>query len=299
MKHLLLAVLIIAVSNVWAEISLVDDTGRAVVLEKPAQRIVALAPHIVENLYSVGAGNRIVGAVSYSDFPEEASSIPNVGSHNAFSLETIVGLNPDLIIAWHSGNDNQVVDRLRSLGYPLYISEPRKLEDIAQALINMGKLTGNEQSAKLAADDFMATLQRLRSGFNQQSVVSVFYQIWNEPLQTLSDDHLVSDVIRVCGGSNIFADALSLAPKINIESVIERDPQVIVAAGMGGARPDWLDDWHDWKGLWAVRDDNLFFIHPDLMHRHTTRILLGAQLMCQHLDAARSKVHLGSALPGH
>ncbi len=283
----LAALFSLSVSISHAQISLVDDVGRSVVLTEPAQRIVALAPHVVENLYAVGAGQLIVGAVSYSDFPEEAKLIPRVGSHSAFSLETIIGLNPDLVIAWQSGTDDQAVARLESLGYPVYISEPRKLEDIAQALINMGRLTGNTSEAIREARRFTESLASLRSKNEKQTRVGVFYQIWNEPLQTLNDDHLISDVIRLCGGVNVFADALTLAPKINIESVIDRNPTAIVAAGMGGARPEWLDDWHDWPGLQAAKNNNLFFIHPDLMHRHSSRILLGAEQMCDHLDRAR------------
>lgn len=286
MLPLLSAVAIPSLLNA-APVSVIDDLGNKVVLAKPAQRIVALAPHIVEMVYAVGSGDKLVGAVNYSDYPEEAKALPRVGTYKAFSAEAIIRLNPDLILAWHSGNGAQRVAPIQALGIPVYFSEPRSLDDIGDALKKIAVLSGqkNPDQAQLA---FRKELNLLRSQYSDQAEVSVFYQVWNRPLQTLNGDHLISDVIRLCGGKNIFTDAKTLAPQIGVESILRLDPQVIVASGMGEARPEWLDEWARWPSLTAVQNAQLKFIPPDIIQRHTPRVLKGARMMCEHLQQARS-----------
>lgn len=270
-------------------ITVQDFQGREVVLNQPAQRIVALAPHIVENLFSAGIGDRIVAAVSYSDYPEQAKSIPRVGGFSNFSVEAIVAFNPDLVITWASGNSSsgQLESQLAALGIPVYVSEPRRLEDVAEAIRDFGLLGGNQPVSEAEAASYLNRLQSLRQANQIKPPVKVFYQIWNRPLQTLNGEHLISDVIGLCGGSNIFAEAPTIAPKVSIEAVLSRDPQVIVASGIGEQRPAWLDDWQDWPSLSAVQQSHLYFIPPDWSQRHTTRILKGASMLCEQLDRAR------------
>lgn len=270
-----------------APVSVVDDLGNEVALEQPAQRIVALAPHIVEMVYAVGSGDKLVGAVNYSDYPEAAQALPRVGTYKAFSAEAIIRLNPDLILAWHSGNGAQRVAPVKALGIPVYFSEPRSLDDIGEALQKIAILSGqkNPDQARLA---FRKELNLLRSQYSNRFEISVFYQVWNRPLQTLNGDHLISDVIRLCGGKNIFNDAKTLAPQIGVESILRLNPQVIVASGMGEARPEWLDEWARWPSLTAVQNSQLKFIPPDIIQRHTPRVLNGARMMCEHLQQARS-----------
>jgi iron complex transport system substrate-binding protein len=119
--------------------------------------------------------------------------------------------------------------------------------------------------------------------------VSVFYEIWNRPLYTVNGEHLISDVIRMCGGRNVFAELAVLAPTVSVEAVLKANPDAIVASGMGGARPEWLDEWKSWPDLSAARLGNLFAIDSDLMNRHGTRIAEGARRLCEMLDSARSK----------
>ena len=273
--------------NQTAEIQVTDDRGRTLVLERPAQRVVALAPHITEVVFAAGAGELLVGAVSYSDYPVAARDVPRVGSYNSVSLETLVTLKPDIILAWGSGTGDETVARLENLGFKVYVEEPRTLEDVARSLRAVGRLTGTEEQAGIAAGQFLDTLHRLRETYSSREPVSVYYQIWNEPLLTLNDDHIISDVLRLCGGRNVFAEAIPMVSRINVESVIRADPQVIVASGMDQSRPEWLDTWRDWKSMQAVRDEQLYFVPPDILQRHTPRIVQGAQMLCQHLQIAR------------
>lgn len=286
----LLGLLLVLALPVQADIEVTDGLDRRVTLEEPAQRIIALAPHIVENAYSAGAGDKLVAAVNYSDYPPEARDLPQLGSYKAVSLEQILALEPDLVLLWASGNGEETLRQLERLGVTVYASEPRKLEDVAQSVIDIGILAGTREVAETAAGDYLESLEQLRDQFAGRDPVSVFYQVWNKPLQTLNDEHLVSAVIRLCGGRNVYADAAPLAPKINMESVLDRNPQAIVASGMGDERPEWLDEWQDWPGLTAVQEDNLFFVPPDIIQRHTIRIAQGASLFCEHVETARQRL---------
>ncbi len=293
MRHILtigatiLSLMSLPLTLTAAPVSVVDDLGNRITLDQPAQRIVALAPHIVEMVYAVGSGDQLVGAVNYSDYPQAAKALPRVGTYKAFSAEAILRLNPDLILAWHSGNGVQRVAPVQALGIPVYFSEPRSLQDIGKALEKIAVLSGrdNPQESKLIFDQ---ALQQLRAQYQHKAEISVFYQVWNRPLQTLNGDHLISDVIRLCGGKNIFNDADTLAPQIGIESILRLNPQVIVASGMGEARPEWLDEWTRWPSLTAVQNAQLKFIPPDIIQRHTPRVLQGAKMMCEHLQQARN-----------
>ena len=126
-------------------------------------------------------------------------------------------------------------------------------------------------------------LAQLRAQYGREEPLSVFYQVWHRPLQTVNGEHMISDVIRLCGGENIFASEAEIAPRINIEAVLSRDPQVIVASGMDEARPEWLDEWRAYPHLAAVHSEALFFVDPDHLQRPTARILLGADSLCRQL----------------
>ncbi len=288
MRYCLIALLwVLLMPAGSAQITVRDGVDGTLVLEKPATRVISLAPHLTEVVYAAGAGEQLVGAVSYSDYPEEARAIPRVGSYDSVSYETLLSLKPDLVLAWHEGNGEDVVTRLRSLGLNVYVSEPRALEDVAESLRVVGILTGNEQAANAAASRFMQQLNALRETYSSREPVTVYYQIWNEPLLTLNGDHLISDVVRLCGGRNVFADAMPLVSRISVESVLRANPQVIIASGMDKARPEWLDDWREWSAMTAVKNDQLYFIPPDILQRHTPRIIEGATLMCEKLQQAR------------
>lgn len=273
-----------------ARIDIVDDAGNHIVLAGQAQRIISLAPHLTELLFAAGAGHRLVGVVEYSDYPAPALTIPRIGNYKLLDLEQILALQPDLVVAWQSGNPPAQLQKLRSLGLPVYVSEPRSLEDIAITMQRLGVMAGSDEEAQVVAKAFMASYTTLLRDNEGKQEVSVFYQIWGQPLITVNGSHLISDVIRACGGRNIFAEASSLTPTISHEAVIKADPEVIVASGVDARRPEWLDEWRLWSQLKAVQGNHLYVIPPDLMHRHTPRILDGMRMMCEYLDRARGRI---------
>jgi len=272
-----------------AEIVVVDDAGATVRLAAPAQRIVALAPHIVENLYAIGAGERLVGAVDYSDYPEAAKKIPRLGGYSRIDLERVVAAKPDLVIAWQSGNEQSHVAKLKAMGLTVYQSQPGKFEDVAGELSRFGALTGRGAQAKPVAAGFLARLGELRRQFAGRPKVRVFYQVWDAPLHTIGGGQIISSAIGSCGGENVFAELKPMSPQVSYEAVLAADAEAFVAGGMGQARRDWLENWKKWPQLTAVKRDNLFFIPAELMQRHTLRLMDGAEMLCAQLETARKR----------
>ncbi len=267
----------------------VDDTGAALVLARPAERIVSLAPHVTELLYAAGAGARVVGAVAYSDHPTEAQRVPRVGDTHALDLERIVALRPDLVIAWRSGSPAQQLDVLRALGVPIYWSEPRTLDAIGDAIERFGELAGTDAAARPAAKAWRERLAALRARHRDRPPVAVFHQIWEQPLMTVNGRHLISEVLQACGGRNVFAAMTALAPQIAAEAVLEADPEVIGAAGSGAPRDAGLGPWLAWPHLLAVGRGNLYVVDHDLISRPGPRILDGAERICEAIEAARAR----------
>jgi iron complex transport system substrate-binding protein len=290
MNKLLLSLIFAVASNLaLAEVTVTDDTGAVVRLSQPARRIVTLAPHLAETLFAAGAGDRLAGTVDYSDYPEAARKMPKVGGYSRLDLEAIVALKPDLLIAWHTGNSPANIDKLRALGFPIYVSQPNRLEDIADSIERLGQLAGSSEAADAAARQFRARLADLQKQYSGKPVVRMFYQIWKQPLSTIGGKQIISTVIRLCGGENVFGKLKTLAPVISVEEVIAANPEAIIASGMDEARPEWLDDWKRWPTMTAVARGNLFFVSPDLLQRHTPRLLDGAEQLCRQLEMARGK----------
>ena len=270
-----------------AQIQVLDDSGQPVVLEEPASRVVSLAPHITELLFAVGAGEVVTGASEYSDYPVAAQSILRVSGGSGVDLEAILALQPELVIAWGSGTPAGHVHRLRPLGIPVFVSEPRVMADIASSLERLGRLTGHDNDAARVIRSFRKRHRGLHERYAGRPQVRVFYQIWQQPLMTINGNHIVSDVIRLCGGLNIFADLPELAPAVSLESVLQRDPEVIIAGSDAGDPPALMALWQRWPDISAVQGGHLHTIQRELLVRHTPRILDGAEQMCEILESAR------------
>ena len=269
---------------------IIDDEGNLVRLEKPAERIISLAPSLTELVYAAGAGARLIGVVEYSDYPASASSLPVVGRFDGLDIERILELKPDLIVAWQSGNPKSSITQLKNLNLKVYVAEPKNLSSIASHIEKLSVLTGTESRAQIAIQEFNSIYGELKRRYNNKSKVKIFYQLWDRPIITVGGNELINDIIELCGGENIFGDLPQLAPKIDQESVLIRNPKVIVASGSNTERPQWLDEWKLWPQLTAVAEENLYFIIPELLQRHTPRALLGTRQMCEYIDQARKAI---------
>jgi len=284
-KYLLIPALLAAHIHAHAAITVNDDDGKPVTLQKPAQRVIALAPHVTELLFAAGGGEKIVGAVTYSDYPEAAKQVPRVGDNRQVDMERVLAMKPDLLVIWRHGTSERQIEQLRQLGIPMFHSEPKKLDQIADNLEKMGKLLGTETAANAAARDLRQKLAALRAQYSTRSPVRTFYQVWDKPLYTLNGEHIVADAMKVCGGQNIFADQKVTAPVVSVEAVLEADPEAVFAT----AEKDYggVNLWRPYKTLKATRQDNLFTIDGNLMNRAGPRMIAGTAVLCEKLEEAR------------
>lgn len=248
-------------------------------------RIVTLAPHLAELVHAVGAGGMLVGVSSWTDFPPEAAALPVVGDAFAVDQEQLALLEPDLLLAWESGTAASIVDRLAARGFRIETVKTRSLDDVAQALERIGQLTGREDEGRRAAADFRDGVAALAQQYDDAAPIRVFYQISRSPLYTVNGAHFVSELIGVCGGRNIFADLDELAPLVDVEAVLVRDPEVMLASGDSG--PDAFEVWRRWPALAANRYDNHFLLPASQIGRATPRLLEAGKTLCATLDRAR------------
>ncbi len=277
---------LMVVSQTQAGPTVVDDIGNKISLQQPARRIISLAPHLTEIVYALGGGEQITATVAWSDFPEEAKALPVVASNNKINYELLLEYQPDLVLAWLSGNGEGIIGRLKSLGLNVYVNKPRHLEDIPASLEKLGVLLGREAEARRVTGEFRAALSELSRQYGQSTEVDVYYQIWQAPLMTFGGSHLVSDVLTLCGGNNVFAQTAGLVPKLGVESVLAADPDVIII-GQYTALEAAYAHWRQWPELSAVKHGRIYNVDPYLLHRHTPRIVQGAKQLCEAIDQGR------------
>jgi iron complex transport system substrate-binding protein len=252
-----------------------------------APRIISLSPHITELLFAAGAGDRIVGVDDASDYPPAVAGIARVGEPSALDVEGLLRLKPTLIVLWDSGTPARRKAELQRLNLRLYVTDQHHLDDIGTALLEFGRLAGTEPVAAAAARRYRDELADLRERYAARPRLKVFYQVWDRPLYTLSGTHLVSEVLSLCGGDNVFADLTTLAPAIDREAVLTRNPDVILIAATGAEGARQRAEWDRFGYIRAVRNHHVFSVDPSLVGRMAPRILQGVREVCDLLDAAR------------
>lgn len=272
-----------------AAISVTDDDGQSVTLRQPARRVISLAPHVTEMLFAAGGGDRIVGTVKFSDHPPPARNIPRVGDNRQVDIERVLSLKPDLLVVWRHNAASRQMEQLRKLGIPLYYSEPHALSDIPDAILKLGQLMGTTQQARESAAQLRARLDSLAVRYRDRPPVRVFYQVWDRPLYTLNERHIISDAIRVCGGENIFAKLPLVAPSLSPEAVLQENPEAIVSGDRSDQTVSGVEYWKQYPSMLAVRRGNLFALDADLVNRSGPRILEGAAQLCEKLELARAR----------
>ena len=285
---LLCACLISVPHGTHAEVRVTDDAGRSIVLAAPAQRVISLGPHLTELAYAAGGGGALVGAIRYSDFPEAARALPLVGDAHAIDFERIVQLKPDLVLVWGSGLNERHKARLRSLGLVVYESEIRRAQGIPDTLRRLGTLLGRADVAETEARHFERQWQALNERHRGKPAVRVFWQLWHEPLMTVSREHLISEAMRTCGGVNVFADLPLLTPSVSWEAAIATEPQLIAGSGRN---EDVQRDFAAWRRLGkyvsAVKQQRFATIDGNLIGRMGPRFVDGAAALCDAIERAR------------
>ena len=288
-RHSLTLALVLLTGVAHAAITVRDDAGNAVTVAQPAQRIISMSPHVTELLFAAGGGERIVGAINFSDYPEAAKKIPLVGDNSQIDIERVLALKPDLLVVWQSGNTARQLEQLRSLGIPMFYSEPRKLDEVADSLARFGRLMGSEKTARAAAAAFRAKIAALAARYAKRAPVTLLYQIWDKPLYTLNGQHIVSDALALCGGVNIFAALKVVAPSVSTEAVLAANPEVLIGGDQHDPDDKGLNIWKPYKSMLAVQRGNLFSLHGELLTRAGPRMAEGTAELCEKLELARQR----------
>jgi iron complex transport system substrate-binding protein len=279
-----------AIQTAAADVSVLDDAQRTVRLEKPAKRIISLAPHVTELIFAAGAGHLLVGVSEYSDYPEEAKKIASVGNVFALDLERVLALKPDLIVIWGSGNAKQLAKKLRDNKVTVFESEPHNFEDIASSLERISTLAGTEAIGKNAAKQFRQRLQNLSETYrlkNKEKPVNVFHQMVKSPLMTINQEHFISKMITLCGGGNVFAELKDISATITTEALLLANPDMIFNSGKDVSKL--RQDWTQFPNLRAVKKQNLYSIDGDWLHRAGPRVLDATEELCKHIRDVRQK----------
>ncbi|HEY5775831.1 MAG TPA: cobalamin-binding protein [Xanthomonadales bacterium] len=272
-----------------AAITLLQANGDTLSLDKPAESIVTLAPNLAELVFAAGAGEHLKAVVEYSNFPARAAQIPRVGDAFRVDLERIVELNPDLVIAWKSGNPQTALQKLQQLGIRVWQVEITRPEEIADVVDNISRAAGTESTGAPAARQLRTSLADLQQKNAGKDPVDYFYQISPRPLYTINGEHIISRSLAICGGRNVFSDLKALAPQISRESVIMANPQVMIAPETSG-EPAALLTWGEWPQLQAVQNSALLYLPADEISQATPRLLSSIDLACELLDEVRKKL---------
>ena len=249
-------------------------------------RIVTLAPHLAELAYAAGAGDRLVGVSAYSDFPAPVRSLPVVSDAFTVDQEQLALLKPDLLLAWESGMPASTISELRNMGFRVEVVRTRGLDDIANALRRIGSLAGTSAQGDRAASEFNAALESLRAAHAGKRRLDVFFQVSGQPLYTINADHYISELLELCGGRNVFAALDEFAPNVDVEAVIAREPDVILASSADAT----FDTWRRWATLPAVKTDSFYVMPADEIGRPTPRVVIAAEAVCAALDDARRRL---------
>lgn len=268
-------------------ITATDDAKQTITLTKPAQRIITLAPSLTELAFAAGAGDKVVAVSSYSDYPLIAKKLPQVSDASGVSFESLLALKPDLVLAWKSGNRASDLQRIRNFGIPVFAIEIERMNDVPRALRNIGLLMGTGYISEQAASEFEQSIAKLRAANSEKPKVSVFFEISREPLMSVNRDHAISEIIRLCGGENAFADMAPLVFVTPLETLFAKQPDAIIYTS-SDTREKMPSPRY--RGLRAADAKRVYRIPADPILRAGPRMAEGAVNVCASLDQARQSI---------
>jgi len=275
-----------AAEAVAAARSVPDDLGRQVRVRAAPLRIVSLAPGATEMLFAAGAGGQLVATVEYSDDPPAARAVPRIGDVATIDMERLVALRPDVVVAWPGGGNPAQRDKIAALGIPVYDQQVVRLAELPASLRRLGVLAGTQPAAERAAralEARLAALARTYAAGPAGQHPSVLLQVWNRPIYTVGGRQLMSDALALCGARNVFADLPEPGPLVDIEAVIARNPDIIVAAAPPGEAASWVADWQRFGALAAVRGHRVLPFEDQALSRLGPSVLDATEDLCRTL----------------
>lgn len=265
--------------------------SQSVLANSAPQRIISLAPHATEIAFAAGLGDKLIAATDHSDYPEEAKALERVANYQGIKLERIVALQPDLIIAWPSGNPAKELDKLRKLGFEIYNSKTGTFEDIVHNLEQLSQYAEDPSIGMKAAADFRENLAQLKQRYTTDKPVRYFYQLSTKPIITVAKNSWPSEVFSFCGGTNIFVDSASPYPQVGEEQVIVRQPDVIFTS-RHAVQDESL--WQGWASqVPAVQHKHIWSLNSDWINRPTPRTVKAIEQVCDFFEQARQYAKAG------
>ena len=260
--------------------------------ESYPKRIITVAPHLTEIVEAAGGVNSLISVSAYSNYPESVKKLPITSDARSIDLERMKQLKPDLIIYWRGGMPETHIESLKKIfnraETQIISVEPKKLSDIAQDIETIGKVLGTQAIANKNAKVFNAQIAELKRKYQSPNKrkVRVFYQVWSQPLMTLNQDHLIADIIQICGGEQLFAKEKLLVPIVSREAVVEANPEIIFTATDSGKKVDW-SMWTSIPQLAATKGKAFVALDGDTISRPSPRIIQGANKICSEIDKIR------------
>ncbi len=267
--------------------------------ESYPKRIITVAPHLTEIVDAAGGLNSLISVSAYSNYPESVKNLPITSDARSIDLERMKQLKPDLIIYWRGGMPETHIESIKktfnaigSNNQPntqIISVEPKKLSDIAKDIETIGKVLGTQAFASRNAKEFNSQIAALKSKYqaSNKRKVRVFYQVWSQPLMTLNQDHLIADIIQICGGEQLFAKEKLLVPTVSREAVAEANPEIIfTATDSSSMKVDW-SMWTSIPQLAATKKKAFIALDGDTISRPSPRIIQGANKICSEIDKVR------------
>ena len=264
-----------------------DDTDLPVTVATESCRIVSLAPGTTAMLYAAGAGRCLVGTIAHSKEPEEAASVPVVGDAETLDFEQLLALRPTVVVVAIDVVQRMRIDRLRSLGIPVYQVHVTSLEQMPQSLRRLGELTGTADAANARSAALAADLQAIGARYRGRAPLRVLYQIWDQPIYTIGGRHVISDALRTCGATNVFDDLSTAAPAVTREAAVLRDPQLIIVSAPPASAAEWIEQWRRFPSVAAVREQHLVSYADERMDRMGPAVIAATASLCELIDRAR------------
>lgn len=258
------------------------------VASNAAERVVVLAPHLAELSCVVGACNKVVGVVNFTDYPAHMKKLPHVGDAFAVNVEALIGLKPDLVLTWDGGTPPETAARLAALGLRVVPIKVTKLADVATAMERVSQLLGTPQAGRAAALAYRERLAKLSVRYRGVKPLRVMYQIEANPAFTINAQSPISEAMAICGGINVFAGLPQIATPVTKESVLAANPDVVLYGAQEMAS-EILHYWAAFPQAKAQKNQNLYPVNADLLGRYSQRMLDGVEQICAALQTARSK----------
>ncbi len=267
-----------AVEPATFPLAVTDDLGREVTLPARPERIVSLLPSNTEILFAVGAGDQVVGVTSYCNYPPEATTREQVGgiTNKSLSVETIIALEPDLILA--SGSQDETIPVLEETGLKVIVLEPKTIDDIYTNIELVGRVTGHPDQATVLANELRGRATAVKekvAAVPPPERPAVFYEVWDEPLMTAGPDTFIGQLIELAGGENIFADVNEDWPQISPELIVERNPEVILGPEAHGSAlmAEQIATRPGWANIAAVQNERIYLLDGDMVSRPGPRLI--------------------------